>query len=169
TMTSITKELEATGRTLAELAEELMARLRSRRLLANNARIDYGLLKNEFRRHGLRFQTRALCTVKLSRRLYPQHFKHSLDSLIERHDIRLPERHRALADAEAVHRFLGIANQELGAAAVGAAMAAVLAAPPELAGLPAALQEQLELLPDVPGVYTLYGEDGKPLYVGKGS
>lgn len=168
-MTGISNAMVAEAPNFSDLAERLLSMLSGRLFLAHNARFDYSFLKNEFRRVGLRFQSQSLCTVKLSRRLYPQFFKHSLDSLIERHDIRLPERHRALADAEAVRRFLDIAHLELGAETMGAAMAAVLAAPPELAGLPAALQDQLELLPDVPGVYTLYGEDGKPLYVGRGN
>lgn len=166
-MTGISNEMVAAAPPFAELADELLARLQGRLLLAHNARFDYGFLRNEFRRLGRRFQARALCTVKLSRRLYPQHFKHSLDSLIARHGIDMPERHRALADAEAVYRFIGIASQELGAEKVAHEAAQLLSQPAEVSSLPAELQRQIEDMPDSAGVYALFGEDGRALYVGR--
>ncbi|WP_434630092.1 exonuclease domain-containing protein [Chromobacterium sp. CV08] len=166
-MTGISNEMVASAPPFSQLADELLARLQGRLLLAHNARFDYGFLKNEFRRHGLRFQARTLCTVKLSRRLYPQHFKHSLDSLIARHGIDMPERHRALADAEAVHRFLEIAGAELGQERIAHEAAQLLAQPAELSSLPADLQQQIEDMPDSAGVYALFGADGRALYVGR--
>ncbi|WP_047243503.1 exonuclease domain-containing protein [Chromobacterium subtsugae] len=166
-MTGISNEMVAAAPPFAELAEELLARLQGRLLLAHNARFDYGLLKNEFRRHGLRFQTRALCTVKLSRRLYPQHFKHSLDSLVARHGIDMPERHRALADAEAVYRFLRIAEEELGQGRLAHEAEQLLSQPAELGDLAPQLQQQIEELPDSAGVYVLFGAAGEALYVGR--
>lgn len=166
-MTGISNEMVAGAPPFAELADELLATLRGRLLLAHNARFDYGFLRNEFRRHGLRFQARALCTVKLSRRLYPQHFKHSLDSLIARHGIEMPERHRALADAEAVYRFLQIAVAELGRDKVEHEAAQLLSQPAELSSLSAELQQQVEDMPDSAGVYAMFGEDGRALYIGR--
>ena len=55
----------------------------------------------EFRRLGLEYSPKVLCTVKLSRRLYPQERRHNLDSLIQRHSLSCDTRHRALADARA--------------------------------------------------------------------
>jgi DNA polymerase-3 subunit epsilon len=43
--------------------------------------------------------------VKLSRALFPQYHRHNLDSLIERHELTVTDRHRALADAQAIHQF----------------------------------------------------------------
>ena len=65
-------------------------------LVAHNARFDYGFLRNEFRRLGYDYSPRVLCTVKLSRRLFPQERRHNLDSLIERHKLSCDNRHRAL-------------------------------------------------------------------------
>ncbi|MEO9384473.1 exonuclease domain-containing protein [Chromobacterium phragmitis] len=166
-MTGISNEMAAAAPPFSALADDLLSRLQGRLLLAHNARFDYGFLKNEFRRQGLRFQARALCTVKLSRRLYPQHFKHSLDSLIARHGIAMPERHRALADAEAVYRFIQIASAELGEDKVAHEASQLLSQPAELSSLPADLQQQVEDMPDSAGVYALFGEDGRALYVGR--
>ena len=65
-----------------------------------------------FKRCGRHLSMLQLCTVKLSRQLYPQHFKHNLDSIIERFDIRLPQRHRAMADVAALTQFLSHASTE---------------------------------------------------------
>src|SRR3989475_7447494 len=98
----------------AALAAELCERLDGRLLIAHNARFDYGFLRREFERAGLKYLSKTLCTVKLSRRLYPEHARHNLDSLIERHGLACPARHRALADAEALWQFLRLPAREHG-------------------------------------------------------
>lgn len=75
-------------------------------MVAHNARFDYGFLAAEYERHGARFNLPAMCTVELSRQLYPGERRHSLDAVIARHGIRVTARHRALADADAVRQFL---------------------------------------------------------------
>nr|WP_294865388.1 exonuclease domain-containing protein [uncultured Pseudogulbenkiania sp.] len=165
-MTGISDAMVAEAPPFAALVETLLEKLQGRLLLAHNARFDYGFLKNEFKRAGHVFQSEVLCTVKLSRRLYPQHFKHSLDSLIARHGIVLADRHRAMADALAVYHFIEAATAELGPEAVQEAATALLAP----TALPPGLDpELLDSLPDVPGVYLLLGDDGLPLYVGRGA
>ena len=89
----------------AQVAEELKARLKGRLFIAHNARFDYGFVKNEFLRLGHRFQADVLCTGRLSRKLFPEHPRHNLDSLIARHGLQADGRHRALADAELIWQF----------------------------------------------------------------
>ena len=165
-MTGISNSMVQAAPGFGQLAEQLLPQLQGRVLLAHNARFDYGFLRNEFRRHGLRFQVATLCTVKLSRKLYPQHFKHNLDSIIQRHGLQLPDRHRAMSDAEALLLFLQAAVTELGEDAVRQAIATVMAQPDLPAGVDAALVDDL---PDLPGVYTIWGQDGQALFVGRAS
>lgn len=165
-MTGISDAMVASAPSFADIAQELLLKLQGRLFLAHNARFDYGFLKNEFRRAGLGFQSKVLCTVKLSRRLYPEHFKHNLDSIIQRHGIRLSSRHRAMADAEAVYQFIHAAQAELGEPPLTEAVQALLAQPDAPLGLD---PELVDALPDVPGVYLLRNAENKPLYVGKGS
>ncbi len=162
--TGITDAMVEQAPSFAELAEELHARLHGRLLVAHNARFDYGFLKNAFRNHRIGFQERVLCTVKLSRRLYPQHRRHGLDALIERHGLRCAERHRALGDALALWDFVQKIHQELPAEAIDAALRAQLKQPSLPLNLPAA---QLENLPEAPGVYRFFGSGNSLLYVGK--
>src|SRR6185503_15442680 len=55
-LTGITNEMVAAAPRFAELAAELHARLQGRVFVAHNARFDYGFLRREFDRAGIRFQ-----------------------------------------------------------------------------------------------------------------
>jgi DNA polymerase-3 subunit epsilon len=145
------------------IAPELHERLSGRVFVAHNARFDYGFLRREFERAGLKFAAKTLCTVRLSRRLYAEHASHSLDSLIARHGIACRARHRALGDADAVWQFLRIAAREHGEDILWVAARQVAKQP----ALPPHLDPgAVEAIPEAPGVYIFYGEAGKPLYVG---
>ena len=52
------------------------------------------------------FAADVLCTVRLSRRLYPDADGHGLDALIARHDLHGFDRHRAMGDTEATVAFV---------------------------------------------------------------
>lgn len=160
TMTGITDAMVAGAPTFAELADAVLERLRGRLFIAHNARFDYGFLKNEFRRAGIDFRATVLCTVKLSRRLFPQHHKHSLDALIQRHGLQVGARHRALGDAQLIHQFWRLVQ---GADNFAALLKELTARP----SLPAHLDPGIvDELPDRPGVYLFHGETAL-LYVGK--
>lgn len=163
-LTGITNDMVAGAPTFGELAAGLHERLAGRVFVAHNARFDYGFLRQEFERSGLKFQARTLCTVKLSRRLYPEHARHNLDSVIARHGLDCRARHRALGDAQAVWQFLRVAAQERGAEALAAAAQGIVRQP----ALPAHIDRALvDAIPDSPGVYLFYGEGAAPLYIGK--
>jgi DNA polymerase-3 subunit epsilon len=167
-LTGITNEMVADAPAFEDLAQDLYERLEGRVFVAHNARFDYGFLRHEFERAGLRFQARTLCTVKLSRRLYPQHARHSLDSLIARHGLSLGAnrhaRHRALGDAQAVWQFLRVAAEERGADILQETVRKLA----QLPSLPAHIERaEIDAIPETPGVYLFYGESGAPLYVGK--
>jgi DNA polymerase III epsilon subunit-like protein len=42
-------------------------------LAAHNVRFDHGFLKSEYRRLGTVLRHKVMCTIKLSRTLYPHH------------------------------------------------------------------------------------------------
>ena len=146
------------------IAGEVMDRLRGRLFVAHNARFDYGFLRAEFRRLEQRWQSRVLCTVKLSRRLFPEERRHNLDAVIERHGLTCSARHRALGDAEVLAGFLSMVRTTLPPERVEAVVAELLRETPLPPQLP---PELLEDLPEGPGVYRFYGEADALLYVGK--
>jgi DNA polymerase-3 subunit epsilon len=163
-LTGITDDMVALAPAFAEIAEHLFARLEGKLLVAHNARFDYGFLRNEFRRAGLRYSSRVLCTVKLSRRLFPRESRHNLDALMARHGLACESRHRALGDARAVWLLLEQWRREMTRDVVAAAADALIRAPTIPAGL---AEGALDDIPEAPGVYLFYGENGAALYVGK--
>ncbi|MDP2071747.1 PolC-type DNA polymerase III [Methylotenera sp.] len=105
-ITGISNTMLAGAPTFTSLAANLISRLNGKIILAHNASFDLGFLRAEFQRAGLPFESEALCTVKLSRALYPQHRKHSLSALIDRYSLPIQNRHRALGDARALWHFI---------------------------------------------------------------
>ena len=128
-LTGIRNDMVEQAPTFAQLAPRLFERLEGKLLIAHNARFDYGFLKHEFERVGMAYRPRVLCTVKLSRRLFPEHRRHNLDSVIQRHSLSCSARHRALGDAEVLWQFLQKIQAELDAGRVDAALRAQLDAP----------------------------------------
>ncbi len=163
-LTGITDAMVAGAPTFADLADEVLTRLHGRLFVAHNARFDYGFLKCEFKRLGLDFKAPVLCTVKLSRRLFPQFSKHSLDALITRHQLHMPARHRALADAAVLRQFWQLLQAQVPPAELSEAVDALTGRSSWPIHLDAAL---LDELPERHGVYLFYGDNDLPLYIGK--
>ena len=105
-LTGITNDMVRSAPSFTSLANSLYTRLAGKKLVAHNAAFDYGFLQAEFDRVGLTFEADTVCTVKLSRALYPHHRKHSLSDLIDRHSLPIENRHRALGDARALWHFV---------------------------------------------------------------
>ncbi|MFN7887213.1 MAG: PolC-type DNA polymerase III, partial [Betaproteobacteria bacterium] len=98
-LTGITNEMVRAAPRFADIAADLAARLHEAVFVAHNARFDYGFLRAEFARVGIDFRARTLCTVRLSRALYPERGPHSLDAIVARLGLDAAGRHRALGDA----------------------------------------------------------------------
>ena len=163
-LTGISNQMVAAAPPFSAVAEDTLRRLQGRLFIAHNARFDYGFLKNEFKRLGITFRSSVLCTVKLSRTLFPEHKRHNLDSLIERHDLQAEARHRALADAQLIHQFWQKIHVDRSSDDIAAALKLQNANP----CLPPQLDPGLvDELPDTPGVYIFYGENKQPLLASK--
>ncbi|MBT4709705.1 MAG: 3'-5' exonuclease [Flavobacteriaceae bacterium] len=70
-------------------------------LVAHNASFDYRMLKVEFNRLGYQFNIPQLCTVKLSKKLFPDKDSYKLGKLVKSLGISISNRHRAAGDAMA--------------------------------------------------------------------
>lgn len=163
-LTGITNEMVRDAPIFEEIAHKLYSCIEGAVLAAHNVRFDHGFLKSEFKRLGAVLRQKVMCTVKLSRKLYPQHRGHGLDAIMHRHGPATHARHRAMGDVELVVAYLELAKRELGETRVLEAVASLLMGPSLPAGLDAAF---LDEMPDSPGVYIFYGENDLPLYIGK--
>lgn len=89
-----------------EVALDIKRLLDGAIFVAHNARFDYGFVKTEFKRLNMIFNAKTLCTVKISRQLFPKQKSHSLENIIKTHGITVTARHRAYADCDAMVQFL---------------------------------------------------------------
>jgi DNA polymerase-3 subunit epsilon len=147
-----------------DIADQLLDILSGAVFIAHNVRFDYSFLKMEFERIGVLFSPKLVCTVRLSRALYRLEKGHSLAKLIERHEIPVLQRHRALADALAIKYFVELAFEQHG----GDVFDEMVERQLRTQYLPPNLDlEELRAIGDEPGVYVFKDENGQPLYVGK--
>ncbi len=163
-LTGISNEMVSAAPRFEEIADDLEAQLKGTVFVAHNARFDYGFIKAEFRRLGRLFSAKVLCTVKLSRRLYPEFRRHNMDALIARHGLAQVQRHRAMGDVSAMLAFFEHARAERGDERFESAVRELLQSPSIPSHLP---PDTLQGLPRGPGVYRFYGENDVLLYVGK--
>jgi DNA polymerase-3 subunit epsilon len=163
-LTGISDAMVEAAPTFYEVAAQLLELLEGAVLIAHNVRFDHGFLLQELERMEITLKVKTLCTVRLSRRLYPQHKGHGIDSLMQRHGLQTMARHRAMGDVDVVLDWLRVARSELGESAVQAAAQDLLQG---AANTPPLLDTPLEDIPEGPGVYLFFGEGPLPLYVGK--
>lgn len=148
----------------ADIADELADIMEGAVFVAHNVRFDYSFLKQEFAVLGMTFSPTLLCTVRLSRALYSTQKGHSLAKLIERHEIPVLDRHRALADARAILYFTQLAFDEHGYELFNAAIARQL----KSQSLPPHLDiNEVNSIVNTAGVYIFRDENRQPIYVGK--
>lgn len=146
----------------AQIAPQVLEKLRGRLFIAHNARFDYTFLKREFLRLGVSFRAANLCTVKLSRKLFPQHHRHSLDALVGRYDIAVDERHRALADARVLWQLWQRWQPLVAADDFRRTVEAIVGKPQMPPQLDPSL---LDDLPEAAGAYAMYDDTGRLLVV----
>lgn len=163
-LTGITTADVADAPYFEEIAAELFAFMDGAIFVAHNVLFDYSFLKRHFKAAGYDFKPKLLCTVKLSRALYPEHSGHSLEKIIQRHHIPVAARHRALDDVKATFAFTQIALAEKGRDALMENIHRQL----KTKNLPPNVDEAvIASLPDTPGIYIFEDDAGTPLYVGK--
>ena len=163
-LTGISNAMVRNAPAFTEVAAQLLDLLDGAVLVAHNARFDHGFLLNEFARIEIPLRVKTLCTVRLSRLLYPQHRSHGLDAIMQRHGLQSTARHRAMGDVDVVLAWLASATQELGADQVQRQAATLLQSS---AALPPQLETAVKDIPETCGVYLFFGEGAVPLYIGK--
>ena len=163
-LTGISPNMVADQPLFEDLASQLKAELEGKIFVAHNARFDYGFIKASFKRMGIDFRPKVLCTVKLSRLLFPDQSRHNLDTIINVHGLQISARHRALGDADLLLQFWKVCEKQVGPERLLKAVNQLIGN----ASLPPNIDQALiDSIPDTPGCYIFYGENKAPLYIGK--
>nr|WP_255562802.1 exonuclease domain-containing protein [Polynucleobacter sp. AP-Melu-500A-A1] len=163
-LTGISPQMVENQPSFDQIARELKQELEGKIFVAHNARFDYGFIKASFKRIGIDFKPKVLCTVKLSRLLFPDQARHNLDTIINAHQLQVSARHRALGDADLLLQFWRVCESKFGKEKLNEAINQLIGNP----SLPPNIDKVLiDSIPDAPGCYIFYGENKVPLYIGK--
>ncbi len=163
-LTGITSEMVFSAPSFEAIAKDIFARLDGKVFVAHNAHFDYSFLKKEFESVGINWQSKKLCTVRLSRKIIPGLRSYSLGSLAESLGIAITNRHRAGGDAAATVRIFDQLLQRDRESHIIKALkrnSGETILPPNLP------KEQFDKLPAKCGVYYFHDAHGKVIYVGK--
>ncbi|ACU04857.1 exonuclease domain-containing protein [Pedobacter heparinus] len=164
TLTGISNEMVVTAPLFGGVAAEIYAMLHDKIFVAHNVNFDFSFIKHHLSLSGYDLRCKKLCTVRLSRKLFPGYSSYSLGKLCNALNIAIHDRHRAGGDARATAELLtlllktdleGIIVQTLSRASKEQVL------PPHLS------RTQIDKLPQVPGVYYFRDQKGIVVYVGK--
>lgn len=150
--------------TFDDIADRLIELFDGAVLVAHNARFDYSFLRQEFKNVGIEFTPKQVCTVKLSRALYPHMPRHRLSDVIAYHDLSFINRHRAYDDALVLFQFWQKIQSDHPLDILESAIKNQMSHPSIPRHLDASF---IRNLPTGPGVYVFEDSTGAPLYIGK--
>ncbi|MBP6000264.1 MAG: 3'-5' exonuclease, partial [Sediminibacterium sp.] len=88
--------------------------LKDRIFVAHNVSFDYSFVHYLLGKSGFQWSAPKLCTIKLSKKVFPGLVKYGLGSLTKDLGIRIEGRHRAWGDAQATAEVLTMAIEKEG-------------------------------------------------------
>src|SRR5439155_19762779 len=97
--TGINNEMVQDAPVFEEIAEKVYTCLQGNVFVAHNVNFDYSFIKSHLEFYGYTFSAKKLCTVRLSRQIFPGLPSYSLGNLCNSLEIDLTNRHRAGGDA----------------------------------------------------------------------
>jgi DNA polymerase-3 subunit epsilon len=163
-LTGISDKMVADAPPFPDIASRVYDFLKDAVFLAHNVNFDYSFVKHQLSDCGFDLNTKKLCTVRLSRKLFPGLPGYGLGKICRHLGIPMENRHRAGGDADATVRlFEKIVSMD----SQGHIQAMLKGRNKEQYLPPNLPAEALDQVPYVPGVYYFYDQKGKVIYVGK--
>jgi DNA polymerase-3 subunit epsilon len=164
-LTGIDNALVANAPCFEDVAQDILNITEGAVFVAHNVNFDFNVINSEFKRLGIEFNRKKLCTVRLSRRLIPGHKSYSLGKICKALNINIVARHRARGDAEATVILFELLLKQPNAEDV---FKEFLNKNSRQSTLPPNLPKAtFEALPEVAGIYYFKNKKGKVIYVGK--
>jgi DNA polymerase-3 subunit epsilon len=165
-LTGITNEMVQNAPPFRDVARQIEQITQNKIFVAHNVRFDYYFMKEEFKKLGIPFQRKQLCTVRLSRKILPGLVSYSLGNLCEQIQIPIYDRHRAMGDAAAT---LKLFQRLLESDQENHIQQALAEKQVDSLLTPFINRGKIEDLPEETGIYYLHDEKGDVLYVGQSS
>ena len=115
-MTGITNAMVATAPKFNDVAKQIYNLINSKIFVAHNVSFDYNFVAQHLKNSGYTINLSKICTVKMSRKIFPGLPKYGLATLCHHFNIENNARHRAIGDAEATTELftLLLANDKQG-------------------------------------------------------
>lgn len=162
--TNITDEMVANAPIFEEVAEKIYTILHDKIFIAHSVNFDYSFVKAHLQECGFDLNSKKLCTVRLSRKIFPGFPSYSLGNLCQSLGITINDRHRAGGDTEATVKVFQLLlkndkDQFIQKSLQRNSKEQTL--PPNVP------KDHFDQLPYTPGVYYFHNEKGKIIYVGK--
>jgi len=147
-----------------EIKDQVLELFNGCTVVAHYARFYYGFIRNEFKRAGIDFSAKFLCTERLSRMLFPNQRRHDLEGIIERFGFESTNRQNPLDGARVLWRFI----QEVQTRFPGTLLERALEILQTTFSFPSQVDAScINSLPKSAGVYVFQASNGSTLYVGK--
>lgn len=146
-----------------EIAEELWELLDGRVFVAHNVNFDFSFIREAFLKLGKDLESPKLCTVRLSRKIFPGLRSYSLGRICEQQKIPILARHRAMGDAKATSLLFDRMIQQK----PDVIQASLKKNTGESFLPPLFPLSKFHQLPESCGVYYMLNDKGKVIYVGK--
>ncbi|GHB80732.1 3'-5' exonuclease [Persicitalea jodogahamensis] len=104
-LTGIDNHMVKDAPTFEEIADSVRALTLDAWFVAHNVSFDFNFIRKEFQMLDEYFERDKLCTVRLSRKIFPGYRSYSLGNLCQSLEIQIKDRHRAAGDAAATVRL----------------------------------------------------------------
>ena len=163
-MTGITDEMVSGAPLFEQVAGRVYELLHDKVFVAHNVNFDYSFVKSHLMASGYEYNAKRLCTVRLSRKIFPGFPSYSLGNLCRALDVPIYNRHRAGGDAEATAKVF---QKLLQSDSQQYILKSLQRSSKEQMLPPNVSKEHFDQLPYQPGVYYFHNEKGKIIYVGK--
>lgn len=111
-LTGIDNKMVESAPKFYEIAKEIVEHTEGMTFVAHNVGFDYSHIKREFAELGYEFKRDTVCTVQLSRKVFPDEASYSLGKLTKSLGIVLNGHHRAMNDAVATTDLLHLLLEE---------------------------------------------------------
>lgn len=162
--TGISNEMVQAAPAFRNIANRLYQLLEGKIFVAHNVNFDFSFVQKAFSDAGITYKAPRLCTVRLSRKIFPGLKSYSLGNLCQQLGIDLSQAHRAGADCKATADLLKLLHDHDEEGQIAATLkksSKELTLPPNL------VKKQFDALPTKPGIYYFTDAKGKVIYVGK--
>ena len=163
-LTGITNEMVESAPSFSDVAYNIYKLLTGKVFVAHSVNFDYCFLHYHLSKYGYNLHVAKLCTVRMSRKIFPGMYSYNLGKLCNNLDIKISNRHRAGGDASATVALFEMLLQNDKEQIIPTMLkkgSREQMLPPHVD------KSDFDKIPSLPGVYYFKNKYKKIIYIGK--